>query len=267
MKARPKKLEHRMISYLTASRSAVGLEALKNRLCTWSIYGTATAAALAGATSASAGIIYSGQLDDVASVHTSFAHGVSSGIKDIGVPGRPFSSIRMGVGHFSFPSFNLKYGAANLGMNNGYMEPQRLAAGALITGAGRPGAARLAGKSGLNSWQGANVTGYLAAEFATGIAVHHVTTSSGRTFTYKSPSGFDNGWLKLKIQDLNGDGYPDSMTLLGYAYNDVAGASILAGDTGASANTTPEPSTAGMLLLALGAAGVTALKRSRKTAQ
>ncbi len=65
------------------------------------------------------------------------------------------------------------------------------------------------------------------------------------------------GWAELQLEQAT-----PSATLLGYAYNDVAGAPINTGDTGASA--APEPSS--LSLFALGAAGVLALRRRRKKA-
>jgi hypothetical protein len=67
------------------------------------------------------------------------------------------------------------------------------------------------------------------------------------------------GWVRIRLRDTNSDGWADTVTAVDWAYNSVAGAPILAGDTGA----TPEPGTKAMVLLALGAAGVLALRRRR----
>jgi len=71
------------------------------------------------------------------------------------------------------------------------------------------------------------------------------------------------GWLKIHILDRNSDGYPDQAVLISYAYNNVAGGTILAGQT-TDALSTPEPGTASLALLAAGAAGVLALRRRRR---
>jgi hypothetical protein len=63
------------------------------------------------------------------------------------------------------------------------------------------------------------------------------------------------GWAQISINQ----GAP-SLTLRDYGYNDVAGGSINAGDSGA----VPEPSS--LALFAMGAAGVVALRRRRKAA-
>ena len=94
------------------------------------------------------------------------------------------------------------------------------------------------------------------------------TSSYGKPFTFKTHpvTAYDYGWLQLRVDDLVG--LPVNLTILGYAYNDQPGAAILAGDTGASetgpGDSTPEPSTAAMLLLAAGATGIAAWKRQRK---
>lgn len=80
------------------------------------------------------------------------------------------------------------------------------------------------------------------------------------------------GWIRLRIDDLgpnqpfggivgNGQGFPDQMTIIDWAYDD-SGAPIHVADTGV--NQVPEPSS--LALLAAGAAGVAAF-RCRKAAR
>ncbi|HEX4133616.1 MAG TPA: PEP-CTERM sorting domain-containing protein [Bryobacteraceae bacterium] len=57
------------------------------------------------------------------------------------------------------------------------------------------------------------------------------------------------------------DGLVNSLTAIDWAYQ-TDGSAILAGDTGIPS--TPEPSTAALALLAMGAAGVAALRRRRE---
>lgn len=82
----------------------------------------------------------------------------------------------------------------------------------------------------------------------------------------------DYGWIRLRLDDLGanqpfggtlGDGYPDKVTVLDWAYND-SGAAINAGQT-RSASSVPEPSS--LALLAAGAAGLAAFRRRRRTAR
>ena len=73
------------------------------------------------------------------------------------------------------------------------------------------------------------------------------TTGSGHQFDY--------GWAEVEFH-ADSNGVPNSVTLLGLAYN-ASGGPI---NTGQTAPSTPEPGTAGLILLALGAAGVAVLK-------
>jgi hypothetical protein len=67
----------------------------------------------------------------------------------------------------------------------------------------------------------------------------------------------------LKI-NMDADNYPDSVTLLAGAYDDAGLPISTPTTTLGSGTATAEPGTAGLLLLAMGAAGVTALRRGRK---
>jgi hypothetical protein len=69
------------------------------------------------------------------------------------------------------------------------------------------------------------------------------------------------GWIEASYDPVN----TGNLTILGYAYNNVAGESILAGQTSATA--VPEPATTPLVLLALDAVGVRAMRRARKQAQ
>jgi MYXO-CTERM domain-containing protein len=75
---------------------------------------------------------------------------------------------------------------------------------------------------------------------------------------FKNSAG-DYGWLHIRVSDVGGSGFPIEAELIDWAYNDVAGTSVKAGDMGVAA--TPEPGNAALGLLALGAAGVLALRK------
>ena len=70
------------------------------------------------------------------------------------------------------------------------------------------------------------------------------------------------GWIRLKWQDVNSDGYPDQLTAIDWAYNSTPGESILAGQTAV-----PEPGSLSLALLAAGSAGVLALRKRRRIAK
>ncbi|MBV9656514.1 MAG: PEP-CTERM sorting domain-containing protein [Verrucomicrobia bacterium] len=70
------------------------------------------------------------------------------------------------------------------------------------------------------------------------------------------------GWIQVEILDQNGDGRPDEVKLLNYAYNTAANGPILAG--GGLPASVPEPSSKALALLALGAGGVLAWRKARR---
>lgn len=83
-----------------------------------------------------------------------------------------------------------------------------------------------------------------------------------RFATLGAPGEFHYGWAELEY-GADGNGVPNSLTLLALAYNETAGAPITAGELPAP---TPEPGTAGLMLLALGAAGVALLRKRKQIA-
>jgi hypothetical protein len=90
------------------------------------------------------------------------------------------------------------------------------------------------------TWPNANNTGFAGVKFTEGGLTHF-------------------GWIRLKFGE-DAKGIPNSITAIDWAYNDVAGAPILAGQT----SSIPEPSNKGLALLAAGAAGLLAWRnRSR----
>lgn len=80
-------------------------------------------------------------------------------------------------------------------------------------------------------------------------------------FSFNNAGQTDYGWVRLTYS-VGANGLPDSMTAIDWAY-DSTGNPIQAGQTIAA---TPEPATAGLAALALGSAGILALRRKRKTA-
>jgi hypothetical protein len=67
------------------------------------------------------------------------------------------------------------------------------------------------------------------------------------------------GWVRFSFEDTNHDGWLDKLTVTDWAYESVADHAITAGEI-----PTPEPGTMSLSVLALGSAGVLALRRRRK---
>ena len=180
--------------------------------------------ALLGVPAAHAGTVYSGIIDSTATVANPVAIDITGG-----------------GGDFSFSLapdiFGVHISAASTGnfFNDG-LTP--LAAGTPITlvNTGSTGGELMkTGTPPSGPWASQSGFAYLGLRF----------TMSAQEYL---------GWAQIAIDQ----GTP-SLTLRDYAYNDVAGESINAGDGAA-----PEPSS--LALFAMGAAGVVALRRRRKIA-
>jgi hypothetical protein len=98
--------------------------------------------------------------------------------------------------------------------------------------------------------------GFAGIEFDTGALPSSASSNN--------PAKFHYGWIELEY-----DGIPDptSITAIDWAYNSVVGQAITAGETSEPSDpvntTTPEPGTAALSLLAMGAAGVLAWRRKK----
>ena len=91
----------------------------------------------------------------------------------------------------------------------------------------------------------------------------HPFNSANDFIGFRTSSG-NLGWLQIEVFDHNSDGFVDEAKIIGYGYNTVAGASILAGQTSGGGSSTPEPGSASLAILAAGAAGIQALRRARQ---
>jgi hypothetical protein len=250
--------------YFATLAASPALETLKRSAANWHFYAAVTGSAVAMATNASAGVIYSNTavpvgpvanvgpgatIDTSAKVHLKTAGGGPNGI-----------SFRVGL----FQSGANESGSALVRdstaakllflIPSGSNKLKKLASGTMIStnlkGVWEGGVAPLATQTATangshinHGWPAGNQTGFAAFRF---------TTAS---------KGFDFGWVRLKYT-LGSNGLANAVTAVDYAYDDT-GASILAGQT---TSATPEPSTAALALLAAGAAGVMALRRRRQTA-
>ena len=257
-------LERQLAAYSAASRNITARTAWRERLGSWPAYCAATAAALAGATSASAGIIHSGPVNLSVSVAASLSGGSS---KSVHIAGLPAASFFLHLSHFT--SGGPRFGSAGMSFKSvaGYRSlpaPVRrggvllsfshyianLPPGSVVSNYARFGRRGLfISTASVNTLGASSVVGFAGVKLLAGTAANR--TGAGTTH---APL-YDLGWLHIKIHFLTG--LPDAVTLLDYAYNDVPGAPIQV------PGSVPEPATGSMLLLAAGAAGMMAWKRRR----
>ena len=239
------RLKDRLDSY-TASAGAIGAT-LRQRLGNWPIYAAATGSALAMATSASADsiIVYTGSPVTLSAPRNSFR------TQRVPLPNTLLGttlSFQLLIQHFTG---NPGSGEAVGGAAEGRVIVASDFAKNLAFGAAISGLASFSGSEGLLKYKG---TPRNQAPRSLGNWVASVPGFEGFSF-----SG-NFGWAELEV-GVDGNGYPDSVTLLGMAYNNT-GAPITAGE----GSPIPEPGTAGLMLLALGAAGVTLLRKRKQVA-
>jgi hypothetical protein len=219
----------------------------KGRRRNWRMYAAAAGSGLAMTTSAEAGIInYSGALNETATAGvnaTSHWNASIDGGKLVGfallqsIVFPPFFSLHRGAAEL-----NLRGGVSVLLNNSNQVahlsSGQKISHGAGIFGGSNDGSAALRGAGGgtVGTW----------AKSQPGFAGIKV--------------GGDYGWVELKWGASAG-GLPNSITLLGWAYDETPGEAINAGQTVGSA--APEPSTGLMALLATGCVGVAAWRKRR----
>jgi len=264
----------RVEAYRQSIAAAVSSPFGKDKFGNWQIYAAAAGSALAMASSASASTITYGTLDVIASI-TPFASGTK--LNSVNRPvntqiGSRFQTksftirgAELKIGVFSFRVPNTKSGSAAAILRlaksqvNGFVTKTgtlaNLASGAKISQGNVKFLStdnHIATGPVLASEHGNH--GMLMGNFApskTGFAGIGIHTAGGSDFF---------GWVRLEFKD-SARG-PDEIEAIDYAVNDVAGASINAGQ-GAPASAVPEPSTLPLALLAAGAAGVLALRRRR----
>jgi len=216
--------------------------AWKQHLGNWGTYAVATGAALAMSTNASAGII-SSTVDLTVSVA-----GQQTAPFNVGGNGELLVNHSFAGDSFRFASaviapdgvpLNFKQSTAS-----GFVKRYTLGQPILAAGSNNQFALLLANET-CSDCGGQPVFG-------------HFGPGASQGFLGFLNSSGDLGWLQVKVT-ISG-GFPSQLELISWGYNDVAGAPINAGQTGAA----PEPGTLALSLLALGAAGILALRRRRK---
>lgn len=234
---------NRLQQYSRRARSADMLQAMQRRTKNWSSFAMAAGSAAAFATSASAGIIYSGPVSFSASAPV--FGGIDNQTLAVGGDTLHLYARHLFGGLFDDAAvyFGVAGGAA---FENTQNQLKAFNTGSVI-GSGNAGHHRLArgrytsdsSSRSPGSWVDGNPR----------LAGFYLQGSSGKL----------NGWIRLVV-GFQGAA-PTSITALEWAYED-SGASIAAGDTGLSS--VPEPGTESMAMLALGAGAVMALRRRRQ---
>jgi hypothetical protein len=261
--SRPSAELERQLDAYTASARANGSQRWKKNLFNGSAYAAAAGSALAFATAAEAGIMYSGPLNDTISLianngtRSVLKNSTMMTLKNLGARLR----LRFVSGLTSSGGFR-KYGRAIIdGVNHSFNllasgpNAANLRMGSKISaGVGFKAFGRIYGRASFppfkprdfGQWTHDLVPGYVGFRFATG------TISNKPQYHY--------GWISLAWDDplMAYRGFPQTLTVYGWAYNTVVGAPIQAGQT-------PEPDSLLLALIATGATGVQLWRRSRQT--
>jgi hypothetical protein len=165
-----------------------------------------------------------------------------------------FSRTVFGGGQFSSIGGRASLAAkgSNRMMRNVSANPKRLASGAVISngqsfnnGGALHARSVVAGAARSKGTWPKSGTGFAGVKFK----------SNGQTFF---------GWIRLEWQDTTNQGFPNKLTAIDWAYNDVAGAPINAGQGIPTTTTTPEPSSMALALMAAGCVGVLAWRKRRQ---
>lgn len=253
------RLTEQLERYSSSARSRATLSTLRQRMGNWPLYAAVTGSALATATAASANSIinYTGS-----PVTASFSG--SRGSKYVGAKFGPGMSRVFSVTAkrdvFSGGKVGYAFAGYQLSKLTSSGLLKNLSAGLLVSSAAKNWHAGGSDSTGsamfgrrvlsqgppgsYGNWK-TGVPGFVGFRFST--ATNHQV---------------DYGWAEVEF-NVDQNGLPNSVTLLALAY-DSSGAAIAAGDTGISS--TPEPGTAGLMLLALGALGVTVLRGCKRQA-
>jgi len=274
-----------------ATSAANGSTHWKANAVNWSIYAAAAGSAMALTTSLTASIIYSGPQNAVAVAHRLFAiYSRASGFHNIDIDGQGNSfnihvvNIAGSFGpYFAFVSLDPgkcvegRYGA--ICTNNGAHQMlgsggnlRRLASGEVIS-SGQPGFGEFN-----NLLREHALRTFPDSRYSKGTWPEGQTAFAGVKFTERGETHF--GWIRLKFNARYGE--PNVIGAIDWAYNDVAGEPIRAGQTSSVAALTgksqeleaqiarsrpepTEPTNKALALLSAGSLGLLAWRRRRSS--
>lgn len=249
----PRDLEARITNYFVA-RTTNKPRDWEAHLRRWPIYAAATGAALAMATNADAGII-TGFSGTTITVPRNLGVNHNSGLVNFGTLGHMglYLSYRVRLYGGAF-STQLRSGAAVVNQ------------GLFVTGGGGF-LRRFNTGAGISAGMTFHSALPVASQFADIYRTHSRfggggNFASGQTGIAGIQVAGYIGWIQLKWNSSLADGYPDKLEALNWAINTTApGQGILAGQD--NPYTAPEPGTAALSLLALGAIGIAAWRKHR----
>jgi PEP-CTERM motif len=244
-------LQSRLETWDNAASQAVTRTGRKS--LNWLVYTTAVGSALAMATDAGAQIVSYGGTPPAATLTappggTGTAHILSVKGDVFNLAAADFTSLGI-VGLEAFGKVGML-----VNLSSGV---QKLSSKAVISSkAGRFGSSFHRVKLVNGSYQlgsfNASQPRFAGIEFDTG--------ARPSSSSVNNPVKIHYGWIEVEF---SGSPDPNSITAINWAYNSVAGQAIAAGETSAPVSTTPEPGTAALSLLAMGAAGVLAWRRKK----
>ncbi len=224
-----------------ATRDACAQTAWKDHLARWGAYAAATGAALALSTGADAEIVYSGPQDVTVT---------GNGLKNITMAGKDLSFVQTVYHGTVIPSAGTAHVQA------------AVHGGIVVFAEGEAASLFAKGQAigGTHTSYGGILRKKALLSGGTVSAIGHWGPGTVDEFMGVKISGDELGWIEVKVSD-DGNGYPDEIQLLGWAYNDTPGGAINAGQTSDNTSATPEPGITALGLLASGAAGLLAWRK------
>ncbi len=257
------RFDKRLEDYSALTRISTATGSPRSQSGNWAIYAAAVGSALAMGSNASASIIYCGPSNnycEAASQHPVLTAKSSTNGVHIPLLGNVGLQLKLevgtGTGPFGFFGNASAQGGGKVNFFNSLNAPlvaKTFSSGALIGPGLLPNHATLKSQAAVEViFKSTSNSGHFVSG-APGIIGLDIS-QQGSQHTQN-----DYGWMRLVFTE-NQSGYPETLTAIDWAIQ-TDGTPIEAGVVPAS---TPEPGTMGLGLLAVGAAGVTALRRRRK---